>query len=144
MTEKIRHDEAATGKRDEVIDLIRKKMRKITNGDLHEPIYLSNVSILDSACTAGNGTACLQVNSIFCDDSGTLCGDLVGEINVLSNGLMFGQSIENIQLEDLENLLNHLNDESYSVIINDNSMKMQKVFPFNSIKKKSSRFARGA
>jgi hypothetical protein len=103
----------------DLIHEIKERLFSITRGDFSEPVYLSNVSILDHRQSGTGETVYLKVNSIFCDDEGVLCGDLVSENGNYSSNILFGQSIEEIPSEELENILDHLNDENWSVILND-------------------------
>ena len=122
--------------------MIKDKMKAITGGDISEPVYLKNVSVLDSECSPGGTPVYMTLNSIFCDDDGVLCGDLVGELQSFTDGIIFGQSIEYLQMEDLENILDILSDDSWSVIINNE--RVGKFSSFLSLSKKNSRYARGA
>jgi hypothetical protein len=128
----------------DIIRAIKEKMGEIANGDLSEPLYLKNVTVLDSSCSPNDEPVYMKLNSIFCDEEGILCGDMVGDLNNFANGIMFGQSVEELQLEDLENILDNLNDESWSVILNDTGVRNKKIPSINPFLKKAISFARGA
>lgn len=103
---------------DNVIRAIKEKAAMITGGDRSEPVYLKNVSVIDGTSSPQGDSIVCTVNSIFCDSRGVLCADLVGETNPFNTGIMFGQSIEDLALDDLKNILDALNDENWSVILN--------------------------
>ncbi len=111
---------------DNVIRAIKEKVQLITGGDCSEPVYLKNVSVIDTSCSPDGDSIVCTVNSIFCDTRGTLCADLIGETNALNTGIMFGQSIEELALDDLRNILDTLNDENWSIILNNGIEKREK------------------
>ena len=129
----------------DVIKAIKDKVRAITDGDTSEPVYLKNVSVIDTDCSGGGEAVLCVVNSIFCDPAGTLCADLIGETNKFNTGIMFGQSIEGLSLDDLKNILDALNDENWSVILNNGIEKRAgKTGTFQKLWKKQRNIARGA
>jgi len=128
-----------------VIRAIKDKIKRITDGDFTEPVYLKNVSVIDTNCSAGDSSVLCVVNSIFCDGAGTLCADLIGETNQFNTGIMFGQSIEELSLDDLKNILDALNDENWSVILNNGIEKRnKKAGSLQKLLKKQRNIARGA
>lgn len=110
-------DVSSSEVQNELIDSIKKKISRITDGDPSEPVYLKDIRVADPEGDDVTSSR-LKLNSIFCNEAGILCGDLVGEVRSFTDGIIFGQSIEDLSIKDLEKIVKALDADSWSVIIN--------------------------
>ena len=117
MTAKMIGTEGPETSRIDLLKALKERVRGITNSRDGEPVYLKNISVLDATRSCNGQPVYLQLNSIFCDEGGTLCGDLIASPDSFNGGIIFGQSIEALSVEDLKNVMDNLEDESWSVVL---------------------------
>jgi hypothetical protein len=98
--------------RQDLLEMIRDRIAMINDGDISEPVYLKNVTVLDKE-RSFRKPLYLRLNSIFCDEAGTLCGDLVGGSDPFNGGIFFGQSLEHLGLDELENIMDSLSGDDF-------------------------------
>lgn len=82
---------------------IKENLKAINGGDLSEPVYCDMVKV----SSWGKGSA-MKLSVIFCDDNGVLRGDLVSSSKRGTNGAVFGQNLEGIEMNDLIVILKSL------------------------------------
>lgn len=102
--------------RSEILVAIKEMINKITNGDIYKPVYLNDLSIIDTAGSTYGMVSYLQMHNIFYDENDRLRGDFLGANNSLRNGFIPGKSIEILSIEDLMNILLNLQNQNYSLI----------------------------
>jgi hypothetical protein len=104
--------ESRSNNRKDLLDMIRDRIALINDGDISEPVYLKNVTVLDKE-RSFRKPVYLKLNSIFCDETGTLCGDLVGGSDPFNGGIFFGQCLEHLGVDELENIMDSLSGADF-------------------------------
>ena len=95
--------------RREILASIKRRVKAINNGDIGEPIYLKNVRISNKVMPWVEGVS-FTLTAIFCDEKGILRGDLAENSKAIGSGIMFGQNIENMDVNHLTKILAELGD----------------------------------
>ena len=90
--------------RKEVLAAIKLRIEVINNGDVTEPIYLKNVRISNKIMPWIEGVS-YTLTAIFCDEKGTLRGDLAENSKTIGSGIIFGVNIESIEMNHLTKIL---------------------------------------
>ncbi len=92
---------------EEILFAIKEKIRELSNGS-DEPFSLKGLAIADERRGRKVSLDYYEINHIYVDDSGTLCGDLVCRHGSFSGDVFFGKSIEYLGINDLNTILDAL------------------------------------
>ncbi|MDR3237800.1 MAG: hypothetical protein LBT84_04775 [Spirochaetia bacterium] len=90
--------------RREVLISIKNKIKAINKGDAGEPVYLENLRISNKIMPWVDGVS-FTLNAVFCDEKEILRGDLMENSKAAGCGIIFGQNIENMDVNHLTNIL---------------------------------------
>ena len=93
--------------RREVLAAIKRKIKIINSGDAGEPIYLKNVRISNKIMPWVEGVS-FTLTAVFCDEKDILRGDLAENSKAIGSGIIFGQNIENMDVNHLTKILAEL------------------------------------
>jgi hypothetical protein len=93
--------------RQEILFAIKERileMAKIND----DPFPLKGITIGDERYNRRVSLDYYEINNVYVDDSGTLCGDLVCRHGALAGDVFFGKSVEYLGIEDLKTILDAL------------------------------------
>jgi len=93
--------------RREVLAAIKGKIKAINRGDTCEPVYLKNMQISNKIMPWVEGVS-FTLTAVFCDERGVLRGDLAENSKSIGSGIIFGQNIENMDVNHLTKILDEL------------------------------------
>ena len=93
--------------RQEILFAIKERVSEITKGN-YAPVQLNDIVIGDVISAGRVSLNYYEVNNVFVDDNGFLCGDLVCRHGKFFGDVFFGKSIENLAIENLKLILDAL------------------------------------
>ena len=93
--------------RREILFAIKERISEITNGN-DAPLQLKDVVIGDVIRAGKVSLNYYEVNNVFVNENGFLCGDLVCRHGRFFGDVFFGKSIEDLAIENLKLILDAL------------------------------------
>ncbi len=94
--------------KEEILFAIKERVNEITSGDIQNPLYLKGAAVCDTAKSVSGSVKYFDIQCIFYDERGRLCGDLLGIENKREKNIIFGRLIEEFDIEALRTILNCL------------------------------------
>jgi hypothetical protein len=101
--------------RQEIIFAIKERINEIAGGVCNVPVTLTDVEIKEPDAEVTGAVKYLNIHNIYIDDGGCLCGDLVGKDDHFNHDIIFGKSIEDLNVDDLKDLLDNLYGDDWAV-----------------------------
>jgi hypothetical protein len=93
--------------RQEILFAIKERISEITSGN-DAPLQLKDVVIGDVIRAGRVSLNYYEVNNVFVNENGILCGDLVCRHGKFFGDVFFGKSIEDLAIENLKLILDAL------------------------------------
>jgi hypothetical protein len=93
--------------RSEIIYAIKERITALSRGN-DAPVQLNEVIICDTSNAHNEPGQFFEINNLFVDDSGCLCGDLVSRYGRRNGDVFFGKDIEDLDIGDLNTILDTL------------------------------------
>ena len=104
--------------RQEMLFAIKERITELTRGTT-APVQLRKVVVRDATRSYRDSMRYFEVQNVFIDERGRLCGDLVGRDDRISDGVLFGKEIEDLLIDDFKLVLDSLYGSHWSVDLAD-------------------------
>ena len=102
----------------EVLFAVKERITGLTQGTT-APVQLKKVVIRDTTGPYRNSPRYYEVQNVYIDERERLCGDLVGKDDRISDCVLFGKEIEDLEIDDLKQVLDCLYGRHWSVDLTD-------------------------
>ena len=98
--------------RPEMIFAIKERIAVLTNGN-GAPVRLNKILVGGDGSPRRGVAHFYELTNVFVDDGGRLCGDLVCRNGRMLDEVLFGRSIEDLELDDLTLILDALYSDDW-------------------------------
>ncbi|MBN2077672.1 MAG: hypothetical protein JW838_01820 [Spirochaetes bacterium] len=100
--------------RREILFAIKERIRHVTEGS-GAPVRLKRVVVKERREGELESLRYYEINNIYLDDDGRLCGDMAGRDDRFNDGILFGREIEDLDAGDLKSVLDALYGGGWSL-----------------------------
>jgi len=118
MARTIENHDIVESARQEILFAIKERITELTRGTT-APVQLRRVVVRDATRSYRDSMRYFEVQNVFIDERGRLCGDLVGKDDRISDGVLFGKEMEDLSIDDFKLVLDSLYGSHWSVDLAD-------------------------